>query len=262
MNKFNKGKKIGIVTCVLASLSLVGIGFSAWVINTQNGSQVDNISVTVADTKNASIVISEASASDSTVKFDANDSSTSKGNLISCEANDKEDLSFTLSYKVTVGTSVSSFEIKAAIDDTSTAGAGKYTQAVDTYKYIALPTTLGLKTGSEGSYTDNSKDCFTSSSTTGSNGLTFTSSDDATNQTKTYTISQTFTFSWGDAFAKKNPVEVSSSDFIYSYSGTTSTGTSAKATVESLTTNTKGLKSLGLSKFSVILSIGSVSTSN
>ncbi len=96
MNKFNKGKKIGIVTCVLASLSLVGIGFSAWVINTQKGSQVDNISVTVAETKNASIVISDASASESTVKFDANYSSQSKGDLISCESGDTEDLSFTL----------------------------------------------------------------------------------------------------------------------------------------------------------------------
>ena len=254
MNKFNKGKKIGIIACVLASISLVGVGFSTWIIETRTDSNVDNITVTVADTKNASIIISDASASDNTVKFDADHSKT-KGGLISCESTDEEDLSFTLSYNVTVGTSVSSFEIKAAIDDTSTAGNGKYNQAVNTYKYISLPTTLGLKTG-----TDNSVVCFSNTSTTGNNGLTFaTPTEDSTAQTKTYSVTQVFSFSWGEAFNKKNPVEVSSTDSIYSYSGTS--GSNANATIETLTANTKGLKSLDLSSFNVILSIGNVSTS-
>ena len=254
MNKFNKGKKIGIIACVLASISLVGVGFSTWIIETRTDSKVDNITVTVADTKNASIIISDASASDNTVKFDADHSKT-KGGLISCESTDEEDLSFTLSYNVTVGTSVSSFEIKAAIDDTSSAGNGKYNQAVNTYKYISLPTTLGLKTG-----TDNSVVCFSNTSTTGNNGLTFaTPTEDSTAQTKTYSVTQVFSFSWGEAFNKKNPVEVSSTDSIYSYSGTSDS--KANATIETLTANTKGLKSLDLSSFNVILSIGNVSTS-
>lgn len=254
MNKFNKGKKIGIIACVLASISLVGVGFSTWIIETRTDSKVDNITVTVADTKNASIIISDASATDNTVKFDADHSKT-KGGLISCESTDEEDLSFTLTYKVTVGTSVSSFEIKAAIDDTSTAGNGKYNQAVNTYKYISLPTTLGLKTG-----TDNSVVCFSNTSTTGNNGLTFaTPTEDSTAQTKTYAVTQVFSFSWGEAFNKKNPVEVSSTDPIYSYSSTS--GSKANATIETLTANTKGLKNLNLSSFNVILSIGNVSTS-
>ena len=254
MNKFNKGKKIGIIACVLASISLVGVGFSTWIIETRTDSKVDNITVTVADTKNASIIISDASATDNTVKFDADHSKT-KGGLISCASTDTEDLSFTLTYNVTVGTSVSSFEIKAAIDDTSNAGNDKYNQAVNTYKYISLPTTLGLKTG-----TDNSVVCFSNTSTTGNNGLTFaTPTEDSTAQTKTYSVTQVFSFSWGEAFNKKNPVEVSSTDSIYSYTGTS--GSNAKATIETLTANTKGLKNLNLSSFNVILSIGSVSTS-
>lgn len=255
MNKLNKGKKIGILACVLASFSLVGVGFSTWIINTQQGSQANGINVTVAETKNASIVISNASATDNTVKFDANDSS-SKGNLITCNSGASEDLNFTLIYTVTVGTSVTSFEIKAGIDDSTNVGGGKYTQAVETYKYIELPTTLGLKKDSS----DGSKACFTSSSTTSSDGLSFTSSDDTGAQTKTYVVTQKFTFSWGEAFAKKNPVEVSSSDSIYTYSTTTSKGSTANATVDTLTANTKGLNSLSLSNFNVILSIGSVST--
>ena len=257
MNKFNKGKKIGIIACVLASISLVGVGFSTWIIETRTDSKVDNITVTVADTKNASIIISDASATDNTVKFDADHSKT-KGGLISCESTDEEDLSFTLTYKVTVGTSVSSFEIKAAIDDTSTAGNGKYNQAVNTYKYISLPNTLGLKTGTD--TTDTSVVCFSNSSTTGNNGLTFdTQTEDSIAQTKTYTVTQVFSFSWGEAFNKKNPVEVSSTDPIYSYSSTLSS--KANATIETLTANTKGLKNLNLSSFNVILSIGNVSTS-
>lgn len=258
MNKLNKGKKVGIVICALASISLVGIGFSTWIIQTRTESKVDNISVTVAETKNASIVISEASASDDKVNFDADYNKHTADSLISCGSSDTEDLSFTLKYTVTVGTSVSSFEIKAAIDDTTSAGGGKYTKAVETYKYIELPSTLGLKKTTDGtSTTDNSKVCLTQASST-TDGLKVTTTSDTSAQTTKYEVEQVFTFSWGEAFKKKNPVAVSPSDSIYTYS---TSGSTANATVETLTANTKGLKSLELSSFNVIFSIGSVETS-
>ncbi len=256
MNKFNKGKTVGIVAASLAAVSLIGVGFSTWIINTTNTATTDSITVTVAETKDISVVISDAKVStdDNSVKFDADATKHGKvtNPLLSCETGDAEDLSFTLTYKVTVGVDAAKWEIKAGIDDTSAGANGKFTTAVTTRKYIDLPNTLGLITGTNA---NGSQVCLNQSSTTGSNGLTFTV-DNTTDKTKNiYTVTQKFDFSWGLAFANKNPVEVTANDAIYPQDGTDGTTTVA-ATLENLTANTKAMKSLGLSTFKVTLSVG------
>ena len=35
MNKFNKGKLVGIVAASLSAVSLMGVGFATWIIGTQ-----------------------------------------------------------------------------------------------------------------------------------------------------------------------------------------------------------------------------------
>ncbi len=255
MNKFNKGKTVGIVAASLAAVSLIGVGFSAWIINTKSDpTSVGDISVTVADTKNIAVTIGDAKVDDNVVKFDADHTKRDSGNILSCGDSDTEDLTFSLKYTVTVGTDASAWEIKAAIDDTAGGGNGKFTSAVSA-KYFTLPDTLGIKTASA----DDAKTCFNQSSTTGSNGLTFTSTTtDATasatgTSSKTYTVTQAFTFAWGEAFAKKNPVAVTTSDSIW-------TGTSNEtADATNLPKNTTAMKSLNLSTFKVILSVGTVS---
>ncbi len=252
MNKLNKGKKFGIFAISLASISLIGIGFSSWIINTTNTATAASISVTVADTKDVSITISNAAvdSSNNSVNFDANYSNHTSASLLTCNNSDTEDLSFAITYKVKVGYSASTWEIKAAIDDTSSGTNGNFTTAVTTNKYIVLPDTLGLKT----SNTDGSKTCFSSSNTSSTTApLIVTTESTGDEGTKTYSVTQTFTFSWGEAFASKNPVEVTNSDSIY-YSESTSA-----ATLDTLTANTKGLKALSLSSsFNVILSVGNV----
>ncbi len=242
MNKFNKGKNIGIISASLAAVALVGVGFSTWIIQTTNTQTTGDITVTVADTKDISIAISDAAVSDGTVKFDANKDSKVTGSLLTCGESDAEDMSFTITYKVTVGSDAKTWQIKAGIEDGTD---GKFNTAVNTRKYIALPTTLGLI---ESESSDSSAVCLDRSSTTGTNGLDFTVSDHV------YTVKQTFTFTWGDAFAKKNPVAVTASDDIYTQSSTTE-----KAKLETLTANTKAMKTLGLSTFKVTLSVGTVS---
>lgn len=250
MNKLNKGKKFGIFAISLASISLIGIGFSSWIINTTNTATATSIRVTVADTKDVSITISDAAVSNdnNSVKFDANYSNHTSASLLTCNNSDSEDLSFAITYKVKVGYSASTWEIKAAIDDTSSGTNGNFTTAV-TSKYIVLPTTLGLKTSS----TDDSKTCFSSSDTSSTSApLIVTTENTGDEGTKTYSVTQTFTFSWGEAFANMNPVGVTNSDSIY-YSESTSA-----ATLDTLTANTKGLKNSNLNSFNVILSVGNV----
>ncbi len=255
MNKFNKGKTIGIVAASLAAVSVFGIGFSTWIINTTtNKVETSDITVVVADTKDISVIISNAkvSESDNSVKFDADEEKMNKAtdHLLSCSSGDKEDLSFTLTYDVTVGTDASAWQIKAAIDDGTTGTNGKFETAVNTRKYIALPSTLGITNGVE---------CLNQASKTDTDtGLTVTASTTSGATNKTYSISQTFTFSWGLAFANKNPVEVTGADEIYTQGATDGT-TTTTATLDNLTANTKKMKELGLGTFKVILSVGAVS---
>lgn len=254
MNKFNKGKTIGIVATSLAAVSLLGVGFSTWIINTTNKAEVSDISVTVADTKDISVVISNAKVaeSDNSVKFDADETKMNKatGHLLSCSSGDAEDLSFTLTYDVTVGSNASAWQIMAAIDDGTDGTNGKFATAVTTRKYIALPTTLGITTGVQ---------CLNQASETDStSGLTVTKSTASDTTNITYSVSQKFTFSWGLAFANKNPVEVTNSDKIYTQDDT-GTEATTKATIDNLTANTKEMKALELSTFKVILSVGTVS---
>lgn len=240
MNKFNKGKTLGIVAASLASVALVGVGFSTWIIqSTQDNTTSNGVSVEVGETKNQSVKITEAIVKEGTLNFDADkakhDKVTNPAPLLTCNSGDTEDLSFTLTYKISTE-NVSNWTINAAIVDAS---ANKFSDAVSN-KYIVLPTTLGIDE-------ENAAECLNQSSVTG----------DGLNVTKTtgqIVVEQTFTFSWGDAFCKKNPVEVVSTDKIY-YNKTPS----VDVTVDKLTANTQALKDLGLANFKVKLSVGTIS---
>ncbi len=243
-NKFSKGKTIGIVAASLAAVSLIGVGFSTWIIQTKTDATVSDISVTVADTKDISVAITEAAvdSDNNSVKFDADKNQKVDASILSCGDSDAEDLSFAITYKVTLGENVGTWQIKAAVEDTNS----KFSTAVNTKKYIKMPEKLGIKTGNE---------CLNQDSATNADpGLTVTKEDqDATTKKTTITVTQTFTFGWGEAFASKNPVAVTKGDKIYDQSGA-----SATADVDNLSANTKALKALGLESFKVTLSVGTV----
>lgn len=242
MNKFNKGKTLGIVAASLASVALVGVGFSAWIIqSTQDNTTSNGVSVKVGETQNQFVKITEAKVTEGVLNFDADkekhDKVKNPAPLLTCNSGDSEDLSFTLTYKISTE-KVSNWTINAAIVNAS---ADKFSDAVSN-KYIELPTTLGIDEA-------NAKKCLDQSSAT--------TTEDELKVTKTENqveVVQKFTFSWGDAFAKKNPVEVVATDKIYY-----NKAASVDVTVLNLTANTKALKALGLSTFQVKLSVGKIS---
>ena len=49
MNKFNKGKLLGVVAASLSAVSLMGVGFATWIIGAQKTDVEQNITIT-ADT--------------------------------------------------------------------------------------------------------------------------------------------------------------------------------------------------------------------
>lgn len=235
MNKFSKGKTIGIVAASLAAVSLVGVGFSAWVINGTNSTDAGEITVNVADVQDKRVQISDAKVTDGQVNFDSNSNSSSNG-LLKGDGNN-EDLSFTISYTVKNYTTSNKFTIFAYF---STDSSSKFKNVVDK-GLITLPTGIG-----DGSTTGDTI-------TKGNGVLTFDgtkvpSSDSGITTTitetaigDTYTVAQTFKFGWGTAFASKNPCEVTNTDDIYDYERTDNSNT-VKGNVDTLKKNLSYLK--------------------
>lgn len=214
MNKFSKGKTIGIIAASLAAVSLVGVGFSAWVINGTNFTNIDNITVNVADVQDKRVEIQNAKVTDSTVKFDSNSTS---GTLLKGDSN-SEDLSFAISYTVKNYTTNNKFKIFAYF---STEGIGeKYKELVEK-GLITLPYGIGYGTTIVETVSKGNGILVFDGTSVPTDG----SQSDATIITKiseqavgeTYTVTQTFKFGWGAAFASKNPCNVEKTDKIYDY---------------------------------------------
>ena len=213
MNKFCKGKTIGIVAASLAAISLVGVGFSAWVINGTTGGSTGDITVNVADVQDKRVQISDAKVNEGKVKFDSNNRT---GGILSGDGQNAEDLSFAISYTVKNYTTTNKFTIYAYF---STESSAKFKDVVDK-RLITLPTGIGDGTTTGGTITKgNGVLTFDGTKApTSDSGITTTISE--TTIGDTYTVTQTFKFGWGKAFASKNPCEVTNTDDIYDYEKT------------------------------------------
>lgn len=60
MNKFNKGKLIGVVAASLSAVSLMGVGFATWIIGTQNKVADNVIAIEADDVSYKSLKVSVA----------------------------------------------------------------------------------------------------------------------------------------------------------------------------------------------------------
>lgn len=241
MNKFNKGKLIGVVAASLSAVSLMGVGFASWVLTgTNNMDSTGNITVSVGDVEDKRVLIQSAQVdtNNNTVAFDAN--SKGSGDLgIEGTGDQAEDRTFSLNYVVRVHNGMTSaWNVTAQLTGTAFTD---YETAVTKKKYITMPTEIGLE----------SKAVSVSSSSQNQTGkLTITkSTNSATTGYTDWTVNQTFEFRWGDAFAGKNPVNITTNDDII-LDGATST---VKADADKVVTNIKGLKALSLSSFTITL---------
>ena len=58
MNKFNKGKLIGVVAASLSAVSLMGVGFATWIIGTKTTTDNNDISIVADDVQYKSLKVS------------------------------------------------------------------------------------------------------------------------------------------------------------------------------------------------------------
>ena len=190
MSKFSKSKIIGVATVSLAAVSLLGVGFSTWVLNPTTQTADANVTVTVADVIDNRITLS-ASASDGKVVFDCGGVvKQGHGPIKTSTDAENEDLVFKVKYTVK-GTENSTFfndssnkvRIKMALGGSIGNILGKNGKGY-TYATLSAKVSDGdakTITGSEFSWTEDVTQFWTDREVT-------------------------FTFAWGTAFNDKNPV--------------------------------------------------------
>lgn len=246
MKKLNKGKFVGVIAAALSTVSLMGVGFASWIITgTSPLTDVGNIEVTVGEIKDSGVVFDGTpTMKDGALVFDADGSQTSGGLIDAGDATNKEDMKFTVQYKVKVYTDVASsgWKVNAKLVDNTD---GVLNTAVKEAKYIAYPTASKALDLTE-------KDIFNQDMTSGSTTDIKVTTTTGTGFS-TYEVTQTFTFTWGEAFNNVNPVQVTGTDQIYTGKQGVADGKET-ATTALLVKNLQGLHGLNFTGLKLQLS--------
>lgn len=184
----------------LAAVSLVGVAFSSWVIQSTNSVEFDSFNVSVSEVSDKRLVISKITSADPDIVFDAKENDTT-GPIV-WDGESYEDLTFNFS-----------FTISDVLD-----GQGNFTKDVgvnikwdspsdyDTLigeNYITAP-----QRGGANALTDSDASLFEYKTGValegGSNGLTFAAAGEGNTDLQ---VTATYSFAWGTAFEVKNPSE-------------------------------------------------------
>ena len=191
MNKFNKGKLIGVVAASLSAVSLMGVGFASWQIQGSNETASGNLNVTVADTIDARVTLQNAQitwpkSSAGKLVFDAAANDTD-GPIVN-NGSASEQLSFTLSFEAKFGSEASFTNVQAYMTSSCTnLSTFVTTNRDEDGKYLVSPISI------------------TGTSKTNLISMMDLKKSPKDQTTDTYTFSREYSFSWGKFFDNKNP---------------------------------------------------------
>lgn len=212
MNKLNKGKLLGIVAAGLSTVSLMGVGFAAWVINGGDNKDIGNITITVADTKDDSITFATEPApylKDGMIMFDAKKNDTT--GPITWDGTNSEKLNFTIEYTINCVNTAKFGGVKAYMTiDNATSGAGKaLADAIETKNYLIAPLSTEKAASVEiaNSLTAETNDLNTNQLPNKKYETTVTKTDNTS-----YKFTTKFSFNWGTTFDKMNPSEFATTE--------------------------------------------------
>lgn len=201
-----RSKKIVIMNAIfiVASFSLITFGFASWIVDGSVDEDSDNVSVTISDTKDETLLIEFVNNNDTdlSVCFDSNGSSQSaklpgEGLYITSDGS-KEDLTFTLTYElVSFDNIYNSSKIKISIDFTNS----------EAFSVLSSPTNyIDITSINDFSFTLNNP--YSSSNNEKTYVETIITNKPITTSNLSYyviNITQKFTFYWGSVFNGVNP---------------------------------------------------------
>ena len=195
----------------LAAVSLVGVAFSSWLVQETQGAKVENITVSVADVQDESLIITDAKLDESnkTFLFDAKEGDKT-GPIIYTGTTGGEDLTFGITFKVEKalkanGTAAADHfggvHVKWEVTDDD---AGKALKSAITNHYIVSP--LSDSNVALPSFTTIGADDSGTTTTVSGTNVQVTYGADTETKT-TLTVEVTFSFAWGSETDNKNPGE-------------------------------------------------------
>ena len=201
-----RSKKIEVMNAIfiLASFSLITFGFASWIVDGSVDVDSDNVSVTISDSKDETLLIEFVNNNDTdlSVCFDSNGSSQSaklpgEGFYITSDGS-KEDLTFTLTYElVSFDNIYNSSKIKISIDFTNS----------EAFSVLSSPTNyIDITSINDFSFTLNNP--YSSSNNEKTYVETIITNNPITTSNLSYyviNITQKFTFYWGSVFNGVNP---------------------------------------------------------
>ena len=202
MKKIKNGKKIGLVISCLAVVSLVTVGFSAWIIATNDSTNPQIVNVTVADTIDKSLALTVVEeGKDYDVCFGAKTSDII--GKIRGDSTNPEDLELKVIYSIT-NENVSTYFDKIEASWTIGGGESNQTALKNVLKdgYIVSPLSINSVDGTPSA----TKDVLTNGTTTLGTSTDAIYTTVATNG-NTYTFTTTLTFKRGAYFNNLNPSE-------------------------------------------------------
>lgn len=207
----------------LTAVSLIGIGFSSWIINAITEKSIENnVTVTAGSFDDKRFDFKVTNVSDGTVKFDSlltgdSDVITGSGDK------NEEDLKFSFTCSINKSASISTdlAGIYVKFSDTATKtdkinelvsaniiqtpisfGENSSDATNGTYGYLLIP-------GANFTTLTTAEDAYDEPADTNKYTCTITDSGD------TYSIEIAFNFAWGSAFGYENPTNVKSTDAHY-----------------------------------------------
>lgn len=201
----------------LTAVSLIGIGFSSWIINVINGTADSEVYVTVGDVEDKRLTIDNLQKSNTDLNFDVAPGTSSGGVIEAGTVGEDEDLSFGFSFDLwgksqaifAAGTSGKRFKVSLTSTELSTLVAKKV---------ICSPITIdGNKHNEEAittftEVTDKTINYEEGEGNTSVARLKYSMKEIEQEGKYGFTVSMTYSFSWGEAFDFKNPVELKAID--------------------------------------------------
>lgn len=206
----------------LTAVSLIGIGFSSWIINAFTEKSIDkNVTVTAGSFDDKRFDFKVTSESDLTIKFDSlstGDSDVIKG------SGDEENLDFSFTCSINKTESISTDLAGIYVKFTDTAGKESKIEDLVSDNIIQTPISFDPNSSdaTNGKYgylliagnafntpLDAVEDTYDNPAGAKKYTCTITDSGD------TYSIEITFNFAWGSAFGYENPTNVRSDDAHY-----------------------------------------------